>query len=456
MSLKWKNEVVYQIFPDRWCNGDPSNDVRRGEYKWHGHPVQKTTNRALLTSPRLHQHYFYGGDLAGITKRVSYLADLGVTAVYLTPIFKSGSSHKYDTDDYLTLDPHFGTRADFETMVRSLRAAGIKTILDGVFNHTSFQHHWYSHLDTRRKFYCMKNSDKTMTWMNGSSLPKLNPDHPRVEREILRVIDAWPEVDGWRLDAAHLLPVKFLRKLKRKVESIRRTNLVIMEDWTDSSGHFQDKICDGVTNFLFRDAVERFLVEDCSPETFLKRLQTWISRYPWPNVLQSWNLLDNHDTFRMYSRLGRNLSRYKIAQMFQFTIPGTPMIYQGDEIGMTGHHDADSRAPMVWDRRSWNLDILNHTRRWTRLRALHPVLSTGRWRPLLAVNASRVLAFERRGPGRDRAIVAVNDGYQTFDLNLPPLRLKLPPHSYAIRISDRLVRNELIRSWDSVRDTGSS
>lgn len=436
-GIKWPNEIVYQIFPDRWFNGDPSNDVK----------VQKTASVARLTDPHLHQRLFFGGDLAGITRRIPYLAELGVTAVYLTPIFKSRSSHKYDTDDYLTVDPRLGTRPDFEEMVRSLHAAKMKIILDGVFNHTSFHHRWYVNPATRRKFYCMKDSRTPMTWMDGSSLPKLNPERPEVERELLRVIDAWPEIDGWRLDAAHLLPVSFLKKLKRKTESIRRRNIVIMEDWTDSHGHFQDRICDGVTNFLFRDAVERFLVEDCSAETLLKRLAGWILRYPWPNVVQSWNILDNHDTFRFFSRVGQKKNRFKIAQVLQFTLPGSPMIYQGDEIGMTGKNDAEARAPMVWDRSKWDIDLLGHTRRLARLRLDHPVFATGRWRPLLAVNSARVVAYERRQSSGARAIIAINDGYVPFHFRFASIRKQLPPHSYLIWISDKIAPNKMICSW---------
>lgn len=436
MNIKWPNDVVYQIFPDRWLNADPSNDP------------PKPPNPDALTDPRLHQNQFYGGDLAGISRSVPYLADLGVTAVYLTPIFKARSSHKYDTDDYLTVDPHFGTRAEFEEMVRILHAAGIKLVLDGVFNHTSFHHAWYRNLALRRKFYCMKNMRDTLTWMNGRSLPKLNPENPQAEKALLGVIDAWPEIDGWRLDAAHLLPVAFMKKLKRRVEQIRPANIVIMEDWTDSLGHFKDGICDGVTNFLFRDAVERFLVEDCSPETLLKRLAGWILRYPWPNVVQSWNLLDNHDTFRLRSRVGRNSDRMKIAFALQFTLPGTPMLYQGDEIGMTGKNDAEARAPMIWDRERWDHDLLSHVRMLIRLRRLHPVLAHGKWKPLGAANSARALAFERRSASGETAVVAINDGYAPFVFRSGRLREKIPPHAYILWISDRIVRGRLIRSWE--------
>lgn len=424
MNIKWPNEVVYQIFPDRWFNGKS---------------VRKTTNLIKLTSPKFHQHHFFGGDLAGVTQKIPHLKHMGVTAVYLTPIFKARSSHKYDTDDYLQIDPRLGSRADYGDMAGQLRAAGIKLILDGVFNHTSFHHRWYTNLADRRRFYCMKNARDTMTWMNGSSLPKLNPEHPEVERELLRVISAWPEIDGWRLDAAHLLPVAFLKKLKRKVESLGRNRIVIMEDWTDSTGHFRDGLCDGVTNFLFRDAVERFLVEDCSAETFLKRLTCWIERYPWPNVVQSWNILDNHDTFRMFTRVARNVDRFKIAQLLQFTLPGTPMIYQGDEIGMEGRHDGEARAPMIWDRPKWNLDILEHTRALIRLRRDHPVFSRGSWQPLVAINSARAFAFERR-LGRQRAVVAVNDGYAPFNFRHGKFRARISPHDYRIWISDKTGR----------------
>ena len=436
-TIKWPNEVVYHIFPDRWCNADPSNDVRTGEYKWHGHPVRKSTDVRRLTSPLLHQYYFYGGDLAGVTEKIPYFKRLGVTVVYLNPIFTSPSSHKYDADDYFTVDPHLGTRADYERMVAALHTAGIKIVLDGVFNHTSFHHPWYVNPRIRKKFYCMKNATETMTWMNGGHLPKLNPENPAVEKALLSVIDAWPEIDGWRLDAAHLLPVKFLQKLKRRVERLGDRNIIIMEDWTDSHGHFHDEVCDGVTNFLFRDAVERFLVEDCSAETILKRFACWILRYPWPNVVQSWNLLDNHDTFRIFSRVGRNVARFRIAQALQFTLPGTPMIYQGDEIGMTARTDAQSRSPMIWDEKKWNREIFEHTQKLIALRKHHPVLQAGRWRPLLAVNHARALAYERTLPSGDRAVIAINDGYRPFDFRSGKLRSRLAPHDYAIWISDR-------------------
>ncbi|MBI4179714.1 glycoside hydrolase family 13 protein [bacterium] len=437
MSVKWPNEVVYQIFPDRWLNGDPVNDVRTGDFEWHGKPARKSARVDQLTDPRLHQRLFYGGDLAGIAKSVPYLSALGVTAVYLTPIFASRSSHGYDADDYFRIAPHFGTRGEYLDLVRILHAAGIKLVLDGVFNHTSFEHPWYADVRTRGDFYCMKTSRRTMTWMNGSTLPKLNPENPRVEAELLRVISAWPEIDGWRLDAAHLLPRRFLRKFKARVESTRPNGIVVMEDWTDSSEHFRDGLCDGVTNFLFRDAVERFFVEDCSAETFLKRLVTWIHRYPWPNVVQSWNLLDNHDTPRFLNRVGLDRRRLMLAQVLQFTLPGTPMLYQGDEIGMTGTHDGEARAPMVWDRKKWDRKILRHVRKLIQLRKRHPVLSLGSWRPLLAANASRAVAFERRLRSGARAVIALNDGYRPYRFDLGIFRKTLPPRGHLIWISDR-------------------
>lgn len=444
MVIKWKNEIVYQIFPERFCNGDPSNDVRTGEYMWRGRTAVRSSDPARFDDPRKGQCMFYGGDLAGITQKIPYLKELGITAVYLNPIFASHSTHKYDTDDYFTVDPHFGTRAEYETMVRHLHDAGIRVVLDGVFNHTSFHHPWYRGLRTRRRFYCMKNCREPMTWMNFGSLPKLNVERPQVEAAILRVIDAWPEIDGWRLDAAHLLPASFMRKLKRRIEAVRRNNIVIMEDWTDSYFHFKDGLCDGVTNFLFSKLMERYFVEDCSPETLFKRIATFIDRYPWANAVQNWNHLANHDTSRFPDRIGGRMDRFRLAQALQFTLPGTPLIFQGDEIGMTGRTEAACRRPMEWDSRKWNREVLEHTRRMTRLRRTHPVLSAGRWKPLDAVNHSRVLVFERRMPSGERAVIAMNDGYTPQTAGIGRIRRRLAPHSYFIWISDRSVTGRFV------------
>lgn len=426
------DEVVYQIFPDRFRDGDPSNNPRRGAWRWRGLPVRTSKDPRLLTTFPSGHRTFFGGDLAGVREAIPHILSVGATAVYLTPIFRAPSTHRYDTIDYHAIDPALGGRPAFDALVRALRAAGIRLVLDGVFNHTSADHPWHRDPATRRRFYCLRRDGArpdAQGWMMGRSLMKLDPENPEVARRLLEVIDAWPEADAWRLDAAHLLPRAFLRMIRERAAP-RPT---IVEDWTHAAHYFRAEgggpLADGVTNFLFRDALERFLVEDCSPETFLERLRVWIDGYPWRNVLSSWNFLDNHDTDRLASKV--TPARLRLAFVLLFTLPGTPLLYQGDEVGGT-MTTAHARAPMEWDPRRWDRRLLVHVRRLAALRRATPALRQGRWRPLYAENRHRTFAYERY-LGRTRVVVAANDGYRPARFEAGGHRFDLPAGGWAIR-----------------------
>lgn len=422
--LRWPNEIVYQILPDRFCNGDPSNDVQSGAYTWLGKPVRRSSDPRRLTSDSGHQHTFYGGDLAGIRQKIPYLLDLGVTAVYLNPIFASKSSHKYDTDDHFQIDPHLGTREDYDALVADLRQAGLKLILDGVFNHTSFDHPWYR--DHAGTHYCLKRNGKPETWMDWGVMPKLDLDREEVVSALSEVVSYWPGVDAWRLDASHLLPERFLRRLRDRYDG-----LIIGEEWEHSGSAIDRGLYDGVTNFMFRKPLEAFFSRDLAAESLARRLSIVPETYPWHGAVQSWNFLGNHDTSRFYSQIGHRKGSMEMAIALMFTLPGTPMIYYGDEVGMRGQNAHQSRAPMLWNPDTWDARLHATFKRYIRMRREHAVLGTGSLRWVHAHNRSRTLAFVRESAS-EQALVILNAG--EFDERIDALGRSWPIKAGQVRV----------------------
>jgi cyclomaltodextrinase len=401
--MKWPKEVIYQIFPDRFHCHDPAARPAPGAFDWNGIPIRVSSRKDEVTSREHHQYTFYGGTLQGIRQKLDYLQDLGATALYLTPIFKSRSTHRYDTDDYMQVDPILGTRADFDALLGDLHHRGMKLMLDGVFNHTSFHHRWFKE---HPEYYMRAAGGQVETWMGSGRLPKLDVEHPELAKALLEIIDYWDGVDGWRLDASHLLARDFLKQLMKRVGPKRP---IIGEDWDDARFDLHEGIYDGVTNFPFQRNVQALMVGDCSPETFTRRLRVVYEGYPWSGVVQSWSLLDNHDTDRFFDRIGGRGPQYRLSQVLQFTLPGTPLIYQGDEWGMTGRGDWGARAPMVWRPDAQAQDRFRHVRELARLRRDHPVLSTGGITFVHADNRARTLGFVREDTN-ERALVLINLG----------------------------------------------
>lgn len=402
MQIRWPNEIIYQIFPDRFFSGDPSHRVKDGEYLLHGKPVAFSQDSKLLTASGHHQRTFYGGDLAGIIQKLPYLKELGITALYLNPIFASKSTHKYDTDDYFQIDPHLGTKADYDALVLALKQVGIKLILDGVFNHTSYDHPWYQ--NSKATHYLLKGNGEVRTWMNSGSLPKLNLTHPEVAETLASVLSYWKGVDAWRLDAAHLLDSAFLKRLRQSFDG-----LLIGEEWEHAGGAIAENLYDGTTNFLYRRPLEAFFQGDLAAESLARRLSLVPETYPWAGVVQSWSILNNHDTNRFFTAIGHRVALMEFAASIVFTLPGTPLIYFGDEIGMRGRDHRQARAPMEWDESRWNQRILRTYKRLIALRKQYPALATGSLKWLWAENCSQTFAYVRQDAQNQLLILANGD-----------------------------------------------
>ena len=344
-----KDAVFYQIFPDRFCRSERYKAV--GKFvPWDSKPTR--TN-------------MFGGNLRGITDKLKYILDLGANALYLCPIFKSNSNHRYHTVDYFEIDPVLGTLKDFDTLVKKAHSLGIRVILDGVFNHCSrgfFQfnslmelgedspyrdwfhvHSWPIHAYSGKPNY--------ECWWNYPALPKFNTDCADVREYLFSVAEFWTKrgIDGWRLDVPNEIDDdSFWQEFRRRVKAVEPDAYIVGEIWDAPERWLQGDQFDGVMNYPFRKAVMQYLFDENAipTEEFCRRLQ---SAFPEGRGDTPMNLLGSHDTTRIKSQPRTSLDRIKLAYTLMFFLPGAPCIYYGDEIGMEGGKDPDCRRTMPWE-----------------------------------------------------------------------------------------------------------
>lgn len=417
--------VVYQIFPDRFRRDPDGPRFRSGDWRWHREPIVVSSHARDLTHRHRHQATFYGGTLGGVARSLEDLAGLGAEALYLTPIFEARSSHRYDTDDYLRIASALGGRAAYDALMAESDRLGLPVVLDGVFNHTSYHHPWFTaHAATH---YQQAAPGVPETWMGTGLLPKLDVGRPEVEAGLLGVIDHYPEAAGWRLDASHLLPKAFLARLRERIGSARG---VIGEDWDDPRYDLRDGLYDGVTNFAFHRNTLALLNGDCPPETYARRLQGLQESWPESALHRSWNLLNNHDTDRFMSKIGEREPLLPLARLLQTTLPGSPLIYYGDEYGLTGWGDWGARGPWPLNPTPVQRERRAQLARLLAWRKAQPALYTGGLRFLEADNRERTLGYRREAVA-DGPAVTVRLNFGAFPREVAGERL--PPFGASAR-----------------------
>ncbi len=383
--------VVYEIFPDRFFNGDTSNDPAY-TMKWGGTPTYDN---------------FFGGDLQGIMDKVNYLEDLGIGVLYTTPIFKSPSNHKYNTCDYMKVDRHFGTVETFEKLIKALHSKDMKWVVDGVFNHTGTSFFAFQDLLKNQKkskyvdWYFVKRFPIRIepgdyaTFQNYPSLPKLNTTDPDVQKYLKKVVDYWTSkgVDGWRIDSANTISNSFLTKLYKWIHEVKPSSLDVAEIWTNVSNWFNEGAFNSTMNYLFKDAAYSYLVYGAGAQAFLDDTDSYLNSYP-PQLWNAlWNLIDSHDTPRALTALDGNVEKMKALVGLQMTFVGAPMIYYGDEIGMTGGRDPLNRRCMIWNEHKWNSDLHDWYKLLVKIRNETPAIKLGSYVPLFA--KGQVFGFKR-------------------------------------------------------------
>lgn len=365
-----KDTVWYQIFPERFANGDTKNDPP-GTLEW-GSTEPTPTN-------------FFGGDFEGVIQHIDHLVDLGITGIYFTPIFKAYSNHKYDTIDYMEIDPQFGDKETFKRLVEACHKNGIKVMLDAVFNHSGyFFPQFQDVLENQEKsvykdwFHLKEFPVVTEPKPNYdafafvSAMPKLNTENPEVKNYLLEVGRYWVRefnIDGWRLDVANEVDHQFWREFRTAVKEIKQDVYILGEIWHDSMPWLQGDQFDAVMNYPFTTGAVNFFAKDTiNAEEFKNIISNVMHSYP-NNVNEvAFNLLDSHDTPRILTICNDNKEKLKLLYVFQLSFTGTPCIYYGDEIGMTGGPDPGCRKCMEWNTDAQDRDLFEHIKKLLQLR----------------------------------------------------------------------------------------
>ncbi len=370
------NKVVYQIFPSRYAASQPVD-----KELWYKAPITFTDN--------LH------GDIRGIIDHLDYIRDLGIDVIYMTPIFKSDSSHKYDTIDYYQIDPSFGTAEDLRELVQKAHQYGMKVVLDAVFNHTG------------RDFFAFKDilenkeKSKYLDWYfidkfpldtepgqapnfkcfgYYGGMPKLNLKNPEVEKYVTDVACYWLkecDIDGWRMDVGDEISHYFWKHFRRAVKAVKKDALIIGEIWHYAGDFLEGDEWDTVMNYPFYlNLIDLLADEKIGVSRFIQNFGYMKGRLNKKCYPLMWNLIDSHDTAR-FLHLCNNKQKQHLAAAFQLLMPGMPMIYYGDELAMPGANDPDCRRGMYWDEEYRDNEMLEWYKRLIQVRRTHACIVGG-------------------------------------------------------------------------------
>lgn len=402
-----KQEIIYQIFPDRFYNGNMKNDPK-GTYLWNS---------------SIDRNCFMGGDIEGIIKKLEYISELGFTAIYLNPIFQSPSNHKYDISDYYKIDSSFGSLNDFKILIEESHKKNIKIIIDGVFNHTSTDFfafkdilenqrqskylNWYNIFDYP---VIIKDEPSYKACGGAANLPKLNTANEEVQNYIIKVIKYWESmgIDGIRLDVPFEINPSLLLKIRKE------TSLFIIGEIWGYGGEYVPQYFNSLTNYVLRHLIKEAVVDQCITSKMFSIEWKLIEDSYKENIYNLINLVGSHDTKRIYNLCNGDLKKESLFYLIIFMMPGIPMIYYGDEIGLVGENDPYCRGCMDWNSKNWNYEIYNHIKYLIAMRKNHSALTNGKLR-LLYPN-DRTMIIERYNDS-EKLTCYVNFGFQSDEVD---------------------------------------
>ena len=446
--------IMYQIFPDRFYrSGTTKYNVPQDRYlhqRWGSQPEWRPNHQGEITNSD-----YFGGDLDGIIQKLDYLQSLGITCIYLNPIFEAHSNHRYDTADYTKVDPLLGTKEDFKRLCKEANKRGMHIMLDGVFNHTgsdsiyfnrkgryqtlgayqsqeSPYYDWYQFYQWPEQYAC---------WWNFETLPNVNETNETYNAYINGtdgVIQTWLKAgaDGWRLDVADELPDLFLDDITKAAKQVKPTSMILGEVWEDASNkmaygqrrrYLLGKQLDSVMNYPFREAIIGFLTGK-NPAEMMELIMTVLEHYPPSAIHLLMNHIGTHDTERILTVLGgeplngrdrewqsktklsqeqrsKGLALLKLASLMQYTLPGIPCVYYGDEAGMEGYRDPFNRGCFPWGHE--DAELVNWYRSLGKIRHSCEVLKQGTLEPYYADDDCFVYVRSDEAVGQ-KLLVAVN------------------------------------------------
>ena len=349
-KVEWtEHAVFYQIFVDRFNIGNKESDKSYINCKWGDIPNPKT---------------FAGGDLKGITQKLDYIKSLGVNTIYLTPIFKSISNHKYDISDYMEIDKQFGCNEDLKELVESAHSKGMRIMLDAVFNHcsdelTQFQDVKKKGRDSEYYDWFVIHGDKPDTEAGNYEMfaaceymPKFNTSNPKVQEYLCNIgcyyISEY-DIDGWRLDVSDEVSHDFWRRFRKEIKAAKKDCIIVGENWHDASNYLKGDQYDSIMNYAFTKAcLDYFATGDLDAKGVSEKLNDLLARNTDTVNSMLLNLLDSHDTHRFFSEVGKDRSKMASALALLFIFPGMPCIFYGTEFFTEGGYDPDCRRCMDW------------------------------------------------------------------------------------------------------------
>ena len=445
-----KGNIIYHVFVDRFNRADGVKTKR----KYRLHDSFSESPEVVSADGKYYADDFFGGNFNGIREKLDYLEELGVGIIYLSPIFKAYSNHRYDTGDYLKVDELLGTEDDFKRLLDAAHEKGMKIILDGVFNHSGADSLYFNKFGTYDSlgayqsksspyydwYYFKKFPDEYACWWGCDNVPDLNKSNKDYRALVFGkngVVEKWQKLgaDGWRLDVVDELPIDFVNLLIKKIKSVNKDALVIGEVWEDAStkvsyGELRPYLLgdqlDGTMNYPFMNAIIAY-VRDGDEKFFKDTVQSILENYPKETVYCLMNSLGTHDTVRIINalsdvrahgwskthKLGYKLpdgeyekakKKLYLATVLQFTLPGIPSIFYGDEAGLQGFDDPINRRPYPWG--SEDKEILAHYKKLGRIRRENRAVFSGGFKMR---DENGLVAYERAG-GDDEILIAVNAG----------------------------------------------
>jgi cyclomaltodextrinase / maltogenic alpha-amylase / neopullulanase len=433
-----KHAVFYQIFPDRLAIGQQPQ-----------HRLLKHPNWEEWKAPPTMQGY-KGGDLWGVIEKLDYLQDLGINAIYFTPIFQSTCNHRYHTHDYYQVDPILGGNKAFKELLDRAHQRGIKVVLDGVFNHASRGFFcfndilengpnspwldWFKIYDWPLSAYDGKLPANYEGWVDNRALPVFNHDNPDVRSYLMEIAEYWINmgVDGWRLDVPFEITTEgFWQEFRDRIKAINPEAYIVGEVWHDARQWLDGTQFDGVMNYLFTAPTIAFTAGDrvvldyvesrsyepypaLSAPEYAAKIQALLDLYPWEIQLTQLNLLASHDTARLISIAQGDRASVELATLLLLTFPGAASIYYGDEVGLVGALDPDSRRGFPAES-DWDRELLEYHRQLIAIRHAHPALRIGTYRVLYAQGNAYVFV---RTLDSAEIVVAINTGMESIQVSL--------------------------------------
>ncbi|RWZ58719.1 glycoside hydrolase family 13 protein [Halobacillus fulvus] len=430
----WKNATMYQIFPDRFYAAGPVDSSKAPKTSlmhahWENDPVYIRNEHGEVI-----RWDFFGGNLQGITEKLDYIASLGITVIYLNPIFEAESNHRYDTGDYHKIDPLLGTKQDFETLIQEARSRKIEIMLDGVFSHTGSNSIYFNREEQYDSLGAYQSKDskyypwytfhhypnKYDAWWGVGTLPTLNKENEEYQKFLVEnedsVVKTWQKsgMNHWRLDVADELTDDLIRKIYKQLKTEDESSVLLGEVWEDASNktaygkrrdYLLGGVLDSVMNYPIRRVMLDFMKGDVDAAYVHRRLTTLSEHYPKQYFYAVMNMLSSHDVERIYTMLDDFLQgdwsgeekheqivkQIKALSLWLYTFPGVPSLYYGDEAGVDGGADPDNRKPYPWGRE--NEELLSWYKQLGEWRKKHKVLRTGNWESF-SLNED-VYGFER-------------------------------------------------------------